>query len=338
MVPDGGADRPVEALVLEVEGEVVGMHRRHPLRQTLPGSPAAEAAQHLVRDVGRHDVTVRELLGQQQGVEARAAARVEDLLVARELGVPKATASRWLGQLEQRVGQPLFKRGARRLLLTERGTAIVDQLPPLQRALRALRAAALEDTPGGTVRVSVPVPFGRLIGGAVIARFGRQLPRVRLEVVLQNARVDLLRERFDLAIRGGPMPDSDLVARRLATLGMWLYCSPRYREAALADIPFIAAPGDEARFQESRPELLPAAVLVDDRSAVCDALVAGAGAGVLPATLGEPHRAEGRLWRLVDAPVAEVAVHAVFLPEQRGDARLRILLEIIREEMAAWRL
>ena len=195
---------------------------------------------------------------------------------AAELGLPKATASRWLGQLEERIGQPLLLRGARQLVLTERGKAVHALLPGLLSAVRALRAVALEDQPAGTLRVSVPVPFGRLVGGEVIARFQRQLPRVRLEVVLQNERVDLLRERFDLAIRGGPMPDSELVARHLATLGLWLYRSAAYRGAPLSEVPFIAAPGDEARFRTSHPELLPAAVLVDDRSAVCDALVAGA--------------------------------------------------------------
>ncbi|MFT4974336.1 MAG: DNA-binding transcriptional LysR family regulator [Myxococcota bacterium] len=255
---------------------------------------------------------------------------------AQDLGVPKATASRWLGQLEERVGSPLLLRSHRQLVLTERGKAVHQLLPGLLSSLRALRAVALSDQPGGTLRVSVPVPFGRLVGGTVIARFQQRLPGVRLEVLLQNERADLLRERLDLAIRGGPMPDSSLIARRLAVLDLWLYVSARYRDTDLAQVPFIAAPGDEARFRRERPALVPASVLVDDRTAVRDALLAGAGAGVLPALLGEPHRAEGLLIRPDPAPVTSVPVHAVSLPEQQKDPRLRVLIEIIREEMQAW--
>jgi len=255
---------------------------------------------------------------------------------AQDLGVPKATASRWLAQLEERVGSPLLLRSHRQLVLTERGKAVCQLLPGLLSSLRALRAVALSDQPGGTLRVSVPVPFGRLIGGTVIARFQQRLPGVRLEVLLQNERADLLRERLDLAIRGGPMPDSSLIARRLAVLDLWLYVSARFRDTDLAHVPLIAAPGDEVRFQRDRPALVPAAVLVDDRTAVRDALLAGAGAGVLPALLGEPHRAEGRLLRPDAVPVSSVPVHAVTLPEQQKDPRLRVLVELIREEMQAW--
>lgn len=75
-------------------------------------------------------------------------------------------------------------------------------------------------------------------------------------------------------------------------------------------------------------------MVVDDRTAVRDALQAGAGAGVLPAFLGEPARSEGAIIRLGEQPLASTPVHAVFLPEQRKDVRLRALLELIEGELA----
>ena len=255
---------------------------------------------------------------------------------ARELRLPKATAGRWLALLEQRMGHSLLLRGTRQVVLTPRGQALHQLLPALLGGMRAMRAVAQEGQPGGTLRVSVPVPFGPLVAGAVIARFQRQLPQVRLEIMLQNGRVDLLRERLDLAIRGGPMPESELVARRLADVLLWLYVSPAHKDARLCSIPLIAAPGDEERLAVSHEELLPAAVVVDDRTAVRDALLAGAGAGVLPAFLGEPERAQGRLVRLAAEAVSAIAVHAVFLPEQRADPRIRTLVEIIEAEMRPW--
>ena len=253
---------------------------------------------------------------------------------ARDLQIPKPTASRWLALLEERAGQPLVLRGPRQATLTERGRAFHEQLQPLLAGFRALRATTQDDRPGGTLRVSVPVPFGRLVGGAVIARFRARMPGVRLEVLLQNARVDLLRDRIDLAIRGGVLSDSNLIARHLAKVPMWIYAGAGFAGAEPGRIPLIAAPGDERLLQQRKPELLPAAVVVDDRTAVRDAVQAGAGAGVLPAFLGEPARGTGELIRLDDEPLSSTPVHALFLPEQRKDVRLRALLELIEEELA----
>lgn len=252
---------------------------------------------------------------------------------ADDLGIPKPTASRWLALLEERTGAALLLRGPRQAKLTERGRAFHESLQPLLTAVRALRASAAEDEPGGTLRVSVPVPFGRLVGGAVIARFRERMPRVRLEVLLQNSRVDLLRDRIDLAIRGGALPDSSLIARHLAKVPMWLYAGSRFAGSAAAELPLIAAPGDETLLAAHLPEMLPAAVVVDDRTAVRDAVRAGAGAGVLPAFLGEPARGEGSLIRLHDQPLSSTPVHALFLPEQRNDVRVRALIELIESEL-----
>ncbi len=279
------------------------------------------------------DIRFRELVLFERMVELGTIAAA-----ARELGLPKATASRWLALLEAHIGQPLFVRGARQLGLTDRGRSLHQQLPGLLRSVRTIRAIAQGDLSGGTLRISVPVPFGRLVGGEVIARFRRQLPGVRLEVILQNERADLLRGRLDLAIRGGPLPSSDLIARRLATVSLWLYASVYLRGADVVDVPLIAGPGDEARIRSAYPTMGPAVVVVDDRMAVRDALLAGAGGGVLPAFLGEPCVEEGRLIRVGDKPVAVLPVHAVFLSEQRLDIRVRALIEIIQDEMRPWSL
>lgn len=250
---------------------------------------------------------------------------------ARELQVPKPTASRWLAALEARIGVTLVVRGARRAGLTEQGRAFRQQLQPVLVGVRALRAAGRARQAGGTLRVSVPVPLGRLVGGPVIAEFKRRLPAVRLEVLLQNERVDLARDRIDLAIRAGPLPDSAWMARRLADIALWLYAGPGVEP--LAPPCLIAAPGDEALLSSRRPDLLPAAVVVDDRAVVRDALRAGAGVGILPAFLGEPLREAGELVRLDELPLSNIRVHAVFAPEQRDDVRVRVLIELVEAEL-----
>lgn len=274
------------------------------------------------------DIRLRELL-----LFERVLALGSLTAAAEELGVPKPTASRWLAGLEQRVGIPLMHRVGRQLTATEHGHAFRQHLEPVLLGLRTLRAAGRGDRPGGTLRVSVPVPFGRLLGGAVIARFHALMPGVRLEVLLQNQRVDLLKNRVDLAIRGGRLPDSALVARLLAEVPLWLYRSASLAEQTASQVPLIAAPGDENLLSVRHSDLLPAGVVVDDRSAVRDALRAGAGQGVLPAFLGEPFRREGHLVRPEATPLSTMRVHAVFLPEQRKDPRLRALIELIQSEL-----
>lgn len=265
----------------------------------------------------------------------RIATRGTITAAARELGIPKPTASRWLKALEERVGHTLVRRTTRVATLTDRGRAFHEASRSVLAAAAEARAAATGDEPAGTVRVSVPVPLGRLLGGRVIAAFRRELPRVRLEIALSNERVDLVADRFDLAIRGGPLPDSTLIGRRLARVPMWLYASARFVGTAPDEVPIVGAPGDEPLLRRFRPGGSPPAVVVDDRSAVADALVCGAGAGVLPAFLGEPPRAAGHVVRLSAEPLTTMDVHAVYLATQRDDIRLRTLIDQIAVELVA---
>ncbi|MDQ3264383.1 MAG: LysR substrate-binding domain-containing protein [Myxococcota bacterium] len=253
---------------------------------------------------------------------------------AKELRLPKATASRWLSTLEERVGQSLFKRTTRTVALTEAGKAFGVRVREILLVSKAAQLGLRAQVLGGTLRVSVPVPLGRMLAGPVIAEFRRRLPGVRLEIKLQNERVDLIREGFDLAIRGGPLPDSDLLVRKLSTASMWLYASVRFRGESPDRIPLIASPGDEVLLRRARVEVASEpAVLVDDRTAVADALVWGAGLGLLPSFLGEPPRAQNALFRLNDDAVAALPVHAVYHPSQRDDPRLQALIEEISRQL-----
>lgn len=263
----------------------------------------------------------------------RVATRGTISAAARELGIPKPTASRRLQVMEQHLGQVLLQRNTRQASLTDRGQAFLTAVRSLLLSAEAARLAGTGDEPSGTLRISVPIPLGRLVGGRVIAAFRRRLPGVRLEITLENQRSNLVRDRIDLAIRGGPLMDSQLVARRLTRVPMWLYAGPGLAGMPPARIPVIAAPGDEVLLRAARPDFGAPAVVVDDRSAVADAIVAGAGAGILPGFLGEPPLRRGELVRLGPKPLTTLDVHAVFLPTQRRDPRLRTLIDIIAEEL-----
>lgn len=247
---------------------------------------------------------------------------------ARELRLPKATASRWLASLEDRVGEPLVKRTTRSVALTDAGRRFADHAREVLLVTKAAELGVRSGVASGTLRVSVPVPMGRMLAGPVIAAFRRRMPGVRLELKLQADQVDLVRDRFDLVLRGGPLPDSGLRARRLSTASMWVYASAQYRGEPVDRIPFIAAPGDEALVR--RVKALAGArpvVVIDDRTAIADALSWGAGFGLLPTFLGEVPRAEGALVRLVKEPITALPVHAIYHPSQKDDPRLMALIE-----------
>ncbi len=247
---------------------------------------------------------------------------------ARELHLPKATASRWLSNLEARVGQSLVKRTTRSVALTPAGLAFVERVRDVLRSAQVAKAGLEAGASGGLLRISVPVPMGRMLVGPVIAAFRDRLPGVRLEVKLQADPVDLVRDRFDLVLRGGPLPDSGLRGRRLASATVWAYASARYRNEAPARIPLLVTPGDEALLRRVKGlGALQPAVRLDDRSALADALVWGAGFGLLPTFLGEPLRARGELLRLFEAPVAKLPIHALYHPAQRDDPRLQVLMD-----------
>jgi DNA-binding transcriptional LysR family regulator len=273
-----------------------------------------------------HDTRFRELL-----LLDRVVALGTITAAAEELGIPKPTAGRWLALLEDRVGGSLLVRGARSTTLTARGRTMHGRMQAVLRSMGALRTALQSDRLGGTLRVSVPVPFGRLVGGTVLAGFHRALPAVRLEVLLNNRRVDLATDRIDLALRGGALPDSDLVARKLASVPIWLYAAAGRSKGA----PLFATPGDEAMLQRHTGVPRRAAVLVDDRLAVRDALLQGVGEGLLPTFLGEQAHRSGTLERVGNTPVATLPVHAVWLPGP-PDSRVRVLLEHISTGLEAW--
>lgn len=157
------------------------------------------------------------------GSFARAAERV---------GLPKSTLSRRLGALESRLGERLLTRSTRRLSITEFGERILDHARRLQEETEAAAAIAQyrQGTPRGVLRVSMPPDFRELDLTPILLDYATRYPEVRLELDLSPRRVDLLAERFDLAIRAAArLPDdATLVARQLCEMANGLYASPAY--------------------------------------------------------------------------------------------------------------
>ncbi len=152
---------------------------------------------------------------------------------ARATGIPVARLSRRLVALEQAVGVQLIDRTPRRFGLTEDGRAYLaalrDPLLGLNEAYDTLVNAG--GTPQGTLRLSASPDFAAPFLSAVIAEYSGRYPGVDIDLDLSPRRVDVAAERFDAAIRVGPLPDSSLTSRRLATVPCFLYAAPGYLAA-----------------------------------------------------------------------------------------------------------
>lgn len=151
---------------------------------------------------------------------------------AEQTGLPKSTLSRRLSELEATFGERLIQRSTRRLVLTEFGQSMLAYARRLADESQEAAALALHRQlqPQGTLRVSLPPEFHELSLVQVLTEFARKYPDVRLDVDLSTRPVDLVAERFDVAVRAATrLPDdSTLVARHIITLHNGLYASPAY--------------------------------------------------------------------------------------------------------------
>jgi len=149
---------------------------------------------------------------------------------ADELEMSKAAVSRYVADLEARLGVRLLHRTTRRLSLTQEGEVFFARCKELLSGVEEAEAEITERTGQavGVLKVSAPVSFGILRLAPLWGSFMAAHPRVQLEVTLSDRVVDLVEEGFDMAVRIARLESSSLVSRRLSSTRMILCASPRY--------------------------------------------------------------------------------------------------------------
>lgn len=153
---------------------------------------------------------------------------------ARELNLTPPAVSRRLSQLEERLGVRLLNRTTRRISLTNEGEVyfgnaqrILSDIDEMERLVSSSRAA-----PKGLLRVNAPLGFGRSYIGPAISAFTKTYPDVEVQLHLTDRPVNLPDEAIDVSIRFGELPDSRLIAKKIAANRRLLCASPAYLRAA----------------------------------------------------------------------------------------------------------
>ncbi len=270
---------------------------------------------------------------------------------ARALGMPKSSVSRSLARLEAAAGVGLIERSTRHLRLTDAGRLlqgharrILDDVGEAENAL-----VGLIGVPRGILRVSVGFTFAVGPLAPMLPRFLARYPEVRVALTIDNRNVDLLAENFDVAIRIGPLSNSDLIARRLTTIALWTCASPAYlavrgTPATIEDLRgheligrvdrrsiwHFRAPGGEPH----EIEVVPGTV-VPEPAVLKAVLIGGAGIGRLPDFHAADAVANGFLVRLLPEHQDDsVDVHAVYPSHRSLSAKVRVFIDMLAEHLS----
>lgn len=265
---------------------------------------------------------------------------------AERLGVTKAVVSQHVARLESELGTTLILRTTRRLRPTQAGEALHRRCLAIQREAEAAFGELEQDAaiPTGTLRVAASFDFGTAVAAGVAAAFSSRYPDCSVEMVLGDARLDLMASQIDLAIRVGWLTDSDDQARRIGSFRQYLVRAPGSGPAigSLAEVealPFVAHAGLREPLRwvfacAGQPDVTVAmrsSLAIDATAAVRAAVLAGAGLSVLPDYLIAADLEAGRLehvlpqWRLPDG-----GIHVVFPAARFRPVKVRVFVEMLQ--------
>jgi DNA-binding transcriptional LysR family regulator len=274
---------------------------------------------------------------------------------AAESGAKVSTISRYVGALEADLGAALLNRTTRRLHVTEAGRTfyeralqIISEVDDARNATRSLNMR-----PQGLLKINIPSAFGRRHVMPHMKDFLAAYPDIRLDATLTDATVDLIETGADVAVRIGALPDSVLIARRLASQRRVLAASPDY----LATHPALEMPEDLSQHECLTFALQPTgawfcrpgagsepiAIAVsghlraNDSEALLDAALAGLGIALLPTWLINNDLRAGRLtivlpdWEWLIAPDSERAIWGVYPPKKVVSPKVKSFIAFLNQ-------
>jgi DNA-binding transcriptional LysR family regulator len=270
---------------------------------------------------------------------------------ARRFGLSAAMAGKYVSAIETKLNARLLHRTTRRLSLTDIGQSYYERCRHILEAWdeASREASDAQGTARGTLRIAAPVTFGALHLGDVIARYLEAHPHVDIDVNLSDRYVDLPDAGTDLAIRIGRLPDSGLIARRLAPCRMVLCASPDYlqrngvprkpddlrRAPRLAFSEAVSAGDWVLTDKKQRAHVIdgPCRMSANNTQMLLAAALAGAGIAYGPTFVFGAHIAQGQLVALLpDYRTSELAIQAVYPSARHVPLKVRRFLDYLVAE------
>lgn len=269
---------------------------------------------------------------------------------AARLGMSPKLASKYMGELEARLGAQLLQRTTRRLGLTAAGERLMGRAPDWLDLLEEMTGDLREARRGlsGTLRVSAPVTFGELFVQSMLRRFRSPHPDLEIDLRLSDRFVDLAAEGIDVAIRIGRLNDSALIARKLGQSTLLLVASPAYlaergEPKDMDDLTFHSCirdtnlRGDGAwpltENGETRRIAVSGHYLVNSARTARDLAIEGEGIALCPDYVVRDDLAAGRLLHVLSGTSGPALdIHAVHLGQRRLARRTRALLDFLARD------
>jgi DNA-binding transcriptional LysR family regulator len=280
-------------------------------------------------------------------VFARVALTGSFTTAAADLGMPKSTVSRKITELEARLKARLLNRTTRKVSLTDVGRTYYDYCARIVSEVEDAERAVtnLQEIPRGVLRVTTGPNAAFL--APILNDYIKRYPEVRVEVFCTGRTVDLIEERFDVAIRAGALGDSTLIARSLGKVRWFLVGAPAYlkkhgRPRSVDDlkgrdcIMFGTTPGGAALRLQSGDKTAhvepPARLMVNDFDLVHAAALAGLGLALLPAYLCLDDIRGKRLERVLhDWEAPSTPVHVVYPSARYISPKVKTFVDHLQE-------
>ena len=283
-----------------------------------------------------------------------AAVRLGSLSAAsRTLHMSPAMAVKHLDALESRLGTALLHRTTRRLSLTDAGTDYFDRAERIlgEIAEAEAEASARSIDVEGLLRVSAPATFGVMHLAPLLPVFRSRYPKVTIEFGFADRYVDLLEEKWDVAVRIGRLPDSSLIARGLARIRIALCASPEYlkrfgRPTTLADLSdhdclgyTMTAQAGTSTWAFGRDGEIKVPIRgsmhANNGEALVRAAIAGQGLVYGPRFIAAPALVRGELLEIhLDAPMMDLGmVQTLTHASRRPAAKTRAWIEFLAEKI-----
>lgn len=266
---------------------------------------------------------------------------------AKRINISNKLVSKYVAQLEDRLGVRLLHRTTRTLSLTDVGRQYYSRCINLLEDFDELESSVHSNTGvlNGTLRLTAPATFGELYLQPLLHSFRKSHPDLTINLYLSDRFVDLANEGIDLGLRIGNLQDSGLIARKLATTELWAVASPDYLAANPAlDVPLDLRQHNcitdtNVRSGNAWPFTVEGRVqkiavggkfLVNSARAVRDFALGNEGVGLCPDYVVANDIANGHLVRLLAKfPSLSLDIAAIFLNSRHMPPKVRLFLDYL---------